>query len=425
MGSMHKMAIRRVFLAAFVALFVQITLLPATLSTASGKSSTAGAKPEFAAFVMEESSGYVLHNRHADKRLHPASLTKIMTLYMLFEAVELKRLKLTSKLKVSKFAASQPPTKLGLRAGSTITVEQAILALVTRSANDVAVVAAEAIGKSERNFARIMTQKARVMGMLRSTFFNASGLSHEHQFTTARDMARLTKILRLRFPAYFQYFSRRSFTYGGQTIGNHNNLLGGFRGTDGVKTGYTRAAGYNLVASVERDGIRLIGVVLGGKSTATRDAHMRKILTNAYAAVNKVPKSKLRVAQSFFRVTKPRVRFVGVPAPRIRPGTAGAVQQTQVARAPVLLEDASNDWAVQLGAFKRYTSAQRALAQAAGILGAGNSAYNSTIDNKTVANGASLYRARFIDLNSNQAREICETLKKRGVRCFRLSPERK
>jgi D-alanyl-D-alanine carboxypeptidase len=234
--------------------------------------------PGYAAIVVDANTGATLHSASADAIRHPASLTKIMTLYMLFERLESGRLSLDSPLRVSEHAADQSPTKLGLREGGTITVEDAIKGMVTRSANDAAVVVAENLAGSEDEFARQMTRKARALGMSNTVYRNASGLPDSAQVTTARDQATLGRAIQERFPRYYRYFSTRSFTFRGQRIANHNRLLGRVEGVDGIKTGYIRASGFNLVTSVRRNGRHVIAVVLGGASAGSRDARMRQLL---------------------------------------------------------------------------------------------------------------------------------------------------
>jgi D-alanyl-D-alanine carboxypeptidase len=234
--------------------------------------------PPYAAIVLDANSGNVLHAVNADELRHPASLTKIMTLYLLFERLDSGRLRLDSQLPVSEHAAAQAPTKLGLKPGQSIEIEDAIRGLVTRSANDAAVVVAEAIGGSERDFADMMTQKAHAMGMSRTIYRNASGLPNDEQVTTARDQALLGRAIQERFPRYYRYFATPSFTYHGQTMRNHNQLLGHVEGMDGIKTGYTQASGFNLVASVRRNNRHLVSVVMGGTSANARDARMRSLI---------------------------------------------------------------------------------------------------------------------------------------------------
>jgi D-alanyl-D-alanine carboxypeptidase len=240
-------------------------------------------KPPYAALVVDVNSGHVLHATNADARRHPASLTKIMTLYLLFERLDAGRLKLNSELKVSEHAAAQAPTKLGLKPGDTVSVEDAIKAMVTRSANDVAVVIAENLAGSEDSFAQMMTRKARALGMNRTVYRNASGLPDDDQVTTARDQAILGRAVQERFPRYYRYFSTRSFVYRGNAIRNHNRLLGSIDGVDGIKTGFTRASGFNLVTSVRRGNRHIVAVVLGGSSAGQRDARMRDLIGDTIA----------------------------------------------------------------------------------------------------------------------------------------------
>ena len=235
-------------------------------------------RPPYAAIVIDDKSGFVLHEVSADEPRHPASLTKIMTLYLLFEQLEAGKLGLDTELPISTRAALQNPTKLGLKANQTIKVEDAIKGLVTKSANDAAVVVAEALGGSEAEFAKLMTLKARMLGMTSTTYVNASGLPAEEQITTARDQAVLGRAIQHRFPVYYQYFATPSFRYKGAEMRNHNNLLGQVKGVDGIKTGYTEASGYNLTSSVRRDEKHIVAVVLGGTSNGARDARMRQLI---------------------------------------------------------------------------------------------------------------------------------------------------
>jgi D-alanyl-D-alanine carboxypeptidase len=235
--------------------------------------------PAFSSIIVDGNSGATLSANNPDASRHPASLTKIMTLYLLFERLDAGSLKLDSEMQVSEHASEQAPTKLGLRPGQTIRVEDAIKGLVTRSANDAAVVIAEAIGGDEDDFAQLMTRKARALGMVRTVYRNASGLPDDQQVTTARDQATLGRAIQDRFPRYYRYFSTAAFNYHGQSIRNHNHLLGSLEGVDGIKTGYTRASGFNLVTSMRRGNRHLVGVVMGGRSGGSRDATMRSLLT--------------------------------------------------------------------------------------------------------------------------------------------------
>jgi D-alanyl-D-alanine carboxypeptidase len=234
--------------------------------------------PAFSSIIVDGNSGATLSANNPDASRHPASLTKIMTLYLLFERLDAGKLKLDSEMEVSEHASEQAPTKLGLRPGQTIKVEDAIKGLVTRSANDAAVVIAEAISGDEDDFAKLMTRKARALGMTRTVYRNASGLPNDEQVTTARDQSTLGRAIQDRFPRYYRYFSTAAFNYKGHSIRNHNRLLGNVEGVDGIKTGYTRASGFNLVTSMRRGNRHLIGVVLGGRSGGSRDAIMRNLL---------------------------------------------------------------------------------------------------------------------------------------------------
>jgi D-alanyl-D-alanine carboxypeptidase len=237
-----------------------------------------GYSPPYADIVVDANSGQVLHESNPDALRHPASITKIMTLYLLFEQLEAGKLKLDSHLSVSSHAAAQSPTKLELKAGQNIAVEDAIKGVVTKSANDAAVVVAEAIGGSEDNFGRLMTRKAHALGMTRTVYVNASGLPNSDQLTTARDQAILGRAIQERFPKYYHYFSLPSFRYRGMAMRNHNHLLGRVQGMDGIKTGYTNDSGFNLVTSVHRNGRHIVAVVLGGSSGGARDARMRELI---------------------------------------------------------------------------------------------------------------------------------------------------
>ena len=274
----------------------------AALFTISGGPSHAA---PYADIVVDANSGTVLHSTNPDAQRHPASLTKIMTLYLLFEQLEAGKLKLDSPLPVSKEAAGQMPTKLGLKPGSTLAVEDAIKGMVTRSANDAAVVVAEAIAGDEDAFAKLMTRKAQALGMSRTIYKNASGLPDSGQITTARDQSTLGRAVQERFPRYYKYFSIRTFVFRGQSIGNHNNLLGRVEGVDGIKTGYVNASGFNLVTSVHRGNRYLVAVVMGGSSAGSRDAKMRDLISD-------------KIAQASVKRTAPMVAE-GSPPPEARP----------------------------------------------------------------------------------------------------------
>jgi len=240
----------------------------------------------YSSIVVEAASGQVLQSAAPDAPRHPASLTKLMTLYMAFEALRDRRIALDQHVPVSAHAASMAPTKLGLVPGTRITVDQAIMGLVTKSANDAAAALGEMLGGSEDRFAQMMTLRARALGMTHTTFMNASGLPDPDQWTTARDMAVLARRLISGFPNEYRYFSVPSFTWQRRVIANHDHLLRSYPGADGMKTGYTQASGYNLVSSATRGGVRLVGVVLGAASGGERDAHMMALLDQGYGQLD-------------------------------------------------------------------------------------------------------------------------------------------
>ena len=272
----------------FMATLTRITIGTSRIIRTRQRWTAAPASPAFSAIVVDANSGRTLYSVAEDGLRHPASITKVMTLYLLFEQLEKGAMTLQTRIPVSEHAAAQEPSKLGIEPGETISVEDAIKAVVTRSANDVAVAIAEAIGHDESAFADMMTRKAHALGMSNTLYRNASGLPNDEQVTTARDLAILGRAIEERFPRYFRYFSTRQFDYAGQTIGNHNHLLGRVDGVDGIKTGYTRASGFNLLTSVHRDGRSLIAVVMGGRSAASRDRMMENLIDDHIAEASTI-----------------------------------------------------------------------------------------------------------------------------------------
>ena len=268
--------------------------------------------PPFASIVVDGNSGTVLQAASADALRHPASLTKVMTLYLLFERLESGRLKLDSELKVSEHASDQAPTKLGLKPGQTISIESAIKGIITKSANDAAVAIAENLGGDEESFAKLMTQKAHALGMAHTIYVNASGLPDDDQVTTARDQAILGRAIQERFPHYYRYFSTESFVYRGEELRNHNHLLGVVEGVDGIKTGFTRASGFNLLTSLHRDGRYLVAVVMGGPSASERDERMRELI-GAHIKEAAVRRTAPMIAEAAERRDEAAVKL---PAPR-------------------------------------------------------------------------------------------------------------
>jgi D-alanyl-D-alanine carboxypeptidase (penicillin-binding protein 5/6) len=250
----------------------------ATLTAAPAQATSLYDHAKYAAILVDAKTGEVLYSRRPDAARHPASITKVMTLYLLFEALETGEISMRDRITFSARAAGQAPSKLPTRKGDTITVEEAIKALTVKSANDVAVAVAERLGGTEANFAELMTKKARYLGMKNTRFVNASGLPNVNHSTTARDIAILSLATLQHFPQYYKYFSEPEFVYANQVMKSHNRLLVNMPGADGIKTGYTAAAGFTLAASAQRDGRRLIAVVLGGPSTMARDKNVQALL---------------------------------------------------------------------------------------------------------------------------------------------------
>ena len=289
---------------------------------------------------MDANTGAILHNESGDAERHPASLTKMMTLYLTFETLEQGRMSMSSMVSISESAANVAPSKLDLDPGEEITVREAILALITKSANDVSVALAEKIGGSESNFVRLMNAKARELGMSKTRFYNPNGLPHPDQVTTARDMVTLALHLQDDFPKYYPMFATRAFSYRGRSHRNHNTLMNNFAGIDGIKTGYTRASGFNLVTSLRRGGRHLVGAVFGGASAATRNGEMRMLLTRA---INRASTVKTRKpAPMLIAKLKSEPKRAERPAAKAPKPAATSV----AGAAPVLVEktglDASN-----------------------------------------------------------------------------------
>jgi D-alanyl-D-alanine carboxypeptidase len=278
--------------------------LLATLAIAFAPTASA---EKYASIVVNIQTNEVLHARHADDARYPASLTKVMTLYMLYDALKAGEITLDEKLPVSRFAAAQAPSNLKLRSGSTIRVADAIDALITKSANDVAVVVAERIGGSEKRFARLMTVKAKSLGMKNTRFMNASGLPNSKQTSTARDMAILAEAMLDNHRDYYHWFSQKEFKWKGRTYKTHNGLLNKVDGVDGIKTGYTRASGFNLMTSAERNGQRIVTIMLGGRTSNSRNAHVTALVEAAFASLEEkaLANGTADQPQAFARIGQP------------------------------------------------------------------------------------------------------------------------
>lgn len=365
------------------------------------------ADAKVAQLVMDAHTGKILHALNPDTPNFPASLTKMMTLYLVFEALDKKRIKLNEEMPVSAKAARQPASHLALPANSTITVKDGIMALVTKSANDVAVVVAERLSGDEREFALAMTAKARKLGMKNTTFRNASGLPHRGQLSTARDMALLARALLRDFPHHYHYFSAAQFEYDGLTHKNHNKLLTSYDGADGIKTGYIRASGFNLVASAKRDGKRLIGVVFGGRTPSERNKRMAKLLDLGFKAT--LPVAIAEAEEE--------------PAPKPK-AKAPAKAAAKLAKAPApAASDETRQWGIQVGAFNRHALAEAAAAKAMerlpDLLESGEVRIVSTQKGRRAA----LHRARIVGLSKQEAARACSYYKKKSWGCMQMRIE--
>lgn len=391
---------------------------------------------KYASIIIDADTLEILHARSIDDLRYPASLTKMMTLYLTFDALERGELSLNEPLLISARAARTPPVRLGLRAGRTITTHQAIQALTVKSANDVAVVLAERLGGSEKEFAALMTQKAKALGMQRTVFRNASGLPDEGQFTTARDMGKLSEALLRTHRKYYPYFSQKSFSYQGRISTNHNTLLGKVDGVDGFKTGFTNASGYNLVLSAKRNGRRLIAVVLGGASSRSRDTHMADLIERGFKVQKQVDKT--RAQQFALNADERRIKRVVTPIPktntihaytlRAAHNTTGAAKDGQTIRVVqgadgmrIPSRAANQGWAVQIGAYSTAAAAQQANVliktdARLELLGA------EEIIIPVKRNTGFIYRARLGQLNHAHAANVCKTLAQQGQACLVVAP---
>lgn len=291
------------------------SIRPAPAATFTGASN-------YAALVVDAKTGRALYEKNADAVRFPASVTKVMTLYLVFEDLERGRIKLDSPMTMSSSCAARAPSKLGLKPGQTISVEDGIKSLVTKSANDVACAFGDNLEGSERAFADRMTRKARAIGMTKTVYRNASGLPNSEHVSSARDLVTLGRSIQDRFPRYYGYFSTRVFAYGRQRIGNHNRLLGRVEGVDGIKTGYTNASGFNLLSSVKWQGRSVVAVVMGGRTGASRDAHMRELLALNLPKAQPGARTAPLVAEEIERPSPLRARpavMAGVPTPIAAP----------------------------------------------------------------------------------------------------------
>lgn len=407
---------------------------------------------KYAAIIMDARTGEVIHARNADATRYPASLTKMMTLYLLFEALEQKKLTTKSTMAVSALAARQPQTNISLRAGERIPVDTAIRALVVRSANDVAVVVAERLGGSVENFAKQMTAKARSLGMQNTIYRNPHGLPDYAQKTTARDMAKLSIALRRDFPQYYHYFSVRQFSWKKVSYYTHNRVMMRYAGVDGIKTGYINASGFNVASSLRRNGRDIIGVVFGGRTAAARDDRMIALIENAEQILEKrgntvanlqprnMPTPIAAPAPTPAAVPKPVVADRGIvhanpvpvtvaePAPvptaqvpAVQPNAPFAIQSQSDSAAMRMQRPraaaATGRWGIQVGAFEDRGQAEQAVRRAASSAASALQGAQDAVAGVGAA-GKTIYRARMENLSEDQARNACQLLISQQSPCF-------
>jgi D-alanyl-D-alanine carboxypeptidase len=447
---------------------------------ALAQTTSAAVKAKYSSIVVNERTGAVLYQRDADSRHYPASLTKLMTLYLVFEALDAGRLTMSTTIKVSARAARQPASKLGLKAGDRITIRNVILGLAVRSANDAASAIAEAMAGTERKFGGVMSAKALALGMTNTRFRNASGLPNRRQLTTARDLATLIRAIRRDYPQYYGFFKVRGFIYGGKRHENHNRLLDRYAGADGVKTGFIRASGFNLAASAERDGVRLIAVVLGTRSPRARDLHTMGLLERGFETASngryrayqydrnihvtrkrKRINEKIRVHRA--RGARGRIRLSRLTPPRkpdfrangeqgsaanIRPRIGapplqapGIIGPARASSAPITstalpplpgpspapsvamtspTPSRAPTWSIQIGTFSRKAQARRAAKQARKALPNLLATARPAIERLRTKAG-NRYRARLSGLSPTAARQACRMFAARNRSCLPIN----
>lgn len=398
-------------------------------------------EPKYAAIVIDANSGEVLYDKRADSPRYPASVTKVMTLYLTFEALSEGRLKLTDRVTMSPRAAAQAPTKIGISPGDSLSVDEAIKAMTVKSANDVAVAMAERLAGSESRFSALMTLRGQELGMRNTRFVNASGLPDSRQISTARDLAILSRATMRDFPQYYSYFSVKGFYFRGNYVKGHNRLLDSMEGFDGLKTGYTNASGFNLAGSAVRDGRRLIAVVLGGPSTAWRDNNMEDLLLTGFDVMKRRSRGeRTTIAANIYEeepsgpIERPSteqgdgdqagLRIVLTENPRnpgpvkVSPTLRGAQEAAKPkTAAPKAAKKPKGEWGVQVGAFKSKSLANDQLKLVRGRFA------KAVADAEAAVEGAGgTFRAQFQGMTSDAARSACSALKAKRVPCMVLQP---
>ena len=424
-----------------------VSALPVSAAQAAPWATT---ESKYAAIVMDASNGEVLYAKNADAQRYPASITKIMTLYLTFEALSSGRLKLDDPVPVSAHAASMAPSKLGVRPGQSVTVDEAMRAVAVKSANDMAVALAEKIGGSEAKFTALMTLRAQELGMANTRYVNACGLPDARQVTTARDIAILSRSVMRDYPQYYGYFSVKSFTFHGQTMTNHNGLLDKMPGVDGLKTGFINASGFNLSASAVRDNHRLITVVMGGNTSSGRDHHVEDLLDTGFAVMHRRDAGeKIASTQAVFEPGATQLAANEPPAPKIVLSDS-EVASLRAADSPIRKPDLQvvqarvpapsnprlirvraeenadhggrkghGEWRVQVGAYKLKSQADAQLASV-------SRRYAETVDGargEVSEVGKHSYNVRFTGFSAASAKDACHLMKAHGQACVTLPPE--
>ncbi len=386
-------------------------------------------QPKYAAIVVDANSGEVLYAKRADSPRYPASITKVMTLYLTFEALESGKLKLSDRVQFSPHAAAQSPTKIGLRAGDSLTVEEAMYAMALKSANDVAVAMAEKLGGTESRFAALMTLRAQELGMRNTRFVNASGLPDSRQITTARDLAILSRAVMRDYPQHYKLFNTQQYVFRGQTLRNHNRLLGRMPGVDGLKTGFTNASGFNLAVSAVRDNRRLIAVVMGGPSTAVRDENAQDLLLTGFDVVSRRARGeKITVAQNMFE-PEPTGGLVR-PSSEQGDGEQDELRIVLAAATPPPAHLASSrsvppkasargKWTVQVGAFRSKKDAREQL----GFVKSRFKKQFAQAEGFVADREGGAYRSRFKGFTTEAAaKAACRAMKAKRLACMVIDP---
>ncbi len=424
---------RRLFLALGLAATTALgsVATPASAQIPYFQNLLSASQTKYAAIVVDAKSGEVLYAKHEDSPRYPASITKIMTLYLTFEALAAGKLHPEDRVLVSPHAAAQAPTKLGVRAGDSVSVEEAMDGMATKSANDMAVAMAEKLAGTESRFAALMTLRAQELGMQNTHFANASGLPDSRQLTTARDIAILSRAVMRDYPQYYKLFSLQEFTFRGQVMANHNHLLGRMPGVDGLKTGFTNASGFNLAVSAVRDNRRLIAVVMGGPTTAQRDQNAEDLLLTGFDVMRRrAMGEKITVAQNLFEpeLTGPIVRppveqgdgdqtglkieLASAPASR-----AGKIEIAQPRRKADRDAPAKAKWAVQVGEFRSPTDARHQIAFVEKRFGDHFDGATGGTDKQ-----GRKYKAVFSGLSETDAKGACRAMKAKRLACMVIDP---